>query len=572
MSEKVWSVCFDTSFKERGKLDSNYTNFRKHLEQLGFACNAFAEFPITRKSLAGVDILVFPCPDFAKITPAEIDTLRQWVNEDGGGILMLSHAGGDKGRRSNLSELASQFGMVFENDQVLDKTNNLGVENLPTFSGFSIPHPIIEGVTSICYRAGCSLTNTGIGNTPVISSGMNSDPPETPLILAGEAGEGRVVAIGSYEMFRDKITGGFKHENHAQLATNIINWLKTTKRENIIHKKSAGIPASTPGSYPIQGSNTNVDYSAPSAQEATEMPNFAYTPPTSIPAAGTGNGPRTFTAHVDIKNKDDLVRVMDEFLTSFTAFKARVTEEMETMQANLSALKGAISAAEVQEQNASMPTFNAPKEPIESQLDSIGDALKAASRSESKPVTPSPSASSPSPAGLSPPPGLKPPPGFNPPPAAATPAPQVTPPSAEGLPTLTPLPGKRGQSQPAYSYPSEPAVTETTWSQPEYNPPGSNEIPNYTPPPPEAEIIEPPPLIQPNVAPVVETKEELQAELQSLEKKLVSFGELRVFVQKKFDTGKIDKTQYDKQIKKLESDINKSKYAIDEVKEKLKRM
>ncbi len=101
----------------------------------------------------------------------------------------MSHAGGDKGRRSNLSEIAEQFGMAFENDQVLDKTNNLSVENLPIINSFPTPHPITEGLNSICFRAGCSLTNTGAMNIAVISSNAESEPAQSPLIMAGESGE-----------------------------------------------------------------------------------------------------------------------------------------------------------------------------------------------------------------------------------------------------------------------------------------------------------------------------------------------------------------------------------------------
>lgn len=53
------------------------------------------------------------------------------MNEDGGGLLLLSHAGGDRGRRTNMGELASQFAMLFENDQVLDEFHNFGIDNMP---------------------------------------------------------------------------------------------------------------------------------------------------------------------------------------------------------------------------------------------------------------------------------------------------------------------------------------------------------------------------------------------------------------------------------------------------------
>lgn len=200
-------IAFDTALKPRGRISQNYKTLKTDLENAGFVCFEFAEFPITRANLAPCDILVFACPDFAKIQKDEIDAIKQWVTEDGGGLLMLSHAGGDKGRRSNLSELAEQFSMVFENDQVLDKSTNLGVENLPIINAFPMPHPITEGITSLCFRAGCSLMNTGASNIAVVNSNPESEPSQSALIMAGEVGNGRVVAMGSYEIFWDKMTG-----------------------------------------------------------------------------------------------------------------------------------------------------------------------------------------------------------------------------------------------------------------------------------------------------------------------------------------------------------------------------
>ena len=201
-------IGFDEAHKERGNLSTNFKTLSSMLNENGFTCYSYAEFPIARNNLAPFDILVLACPDNAKFSKQEIDIIVNWVKTEGGGLLMLSHAGGDKGRRSNLSELAEQFGIIFENDQVLDKVNNMGVENLPLISNFGFPHPINEDISSICYRAGCSLTISNMSVTPVVSSSADAEPVESPLILSTEMGEGRIVAVGSYEMFRDKISGG----------------------------------------------------------------------------------------------------------------------------------------------------------------------------------------------------------------------------------------------------------------------------------------------------------------------------------------------------------------------------
>ncbi len=123
-------IAFDVAHKPRGRLDENFTELKDFLNTNGFECYNFLEAPITQSSLKPYDVLVFVCPDFSKISPLEISEIVNWVREDGGGLLLLSHAGGDRGRNSNLSELSQNFGMSFENDQVLDETYNLGMENV----------------------------------------------------------------------------------------------------------------------------------------------------------------------------------------------------------------------------------------------------------------------------------------------------------------------------------------------------------------------------------------------------------------------------------------------------------
>ena len=136
----TYKIAFDVAHKPRGKLDENLTELRDFLNANDFMCYNFLETPITQISLEPFDILVFVCPDFAKISSIEISEINNWVRNDGGGLLLLSHAGGDRGRNSNLSELSQMFGIVFENDQVLDETYNIGMENMPIITAL-IPPP-----------------------------------------------------------------------------------------------------------------------------------------------------------------------------------------------------------------------------------------------------------------------------------------------------------------------------------------------------------------------------------------------------------------------------------------------
>ena len=227
-----YKIAFDVAHKPRGKIDENLTEIRDFLNANDFICYNFLETPITNNSLKPFDILVFVCPDFAKITSMEITEISNWVRNDGGGLLLLSHAGGDRGRNSNLSELSQVFGIVFENDQVLDETYNLGMENMPIITSFIPPHPITNSIGSICYRSGCSLSILG-NSISIISSNETSEPFSSAVVCVSEPDKGRVCAIGSYELFRDRLGGGFSNDEHPNLAYNIFSWLISDYRMDL---------------------------------------------------------------------------------------------------------------------------------------------------------------------------------------------------------------------------------------------------------------------------------------------------------------------------------------------------
>ncbi|TFF99751.1 MAG: hypothetical protein EU540_06250, partial [Promethearchaeota archaeon] len=242
-----YNIAFDLGHKPRGLIDQNYTELRDHLNANDFICYNYLEIPITQESLKSYDILVFVCPDYAKLSQQEIIEIVNWVKEDGGGLLLLSHAGGDRGRNSNLSELSEFFGISFENDQVLDEINNIGIENLPliTANNFIPPHPITNGINEICYRAGCSLNVHG-GAISIISSNETSEPFSCPLVCVFEPENGRICAIGSYELFRDNTGGGFQNDEHAELGLNIFKWLISEYRMELKQHGTVPVAQTTP--------------------------------------------------------------------------------------------------------------------------------------------------------------------------------------------------------------------------------------------------------------------------------------------------------------------------------------
>jgi chromosome segregation ATPase len=53
-----------------------------------------------------------------------------------------------------------------------------------------------------------------------------AEPPKVPVIAIAESGKGRVMCIGSYEIFRRG--GGFKHKGNKTFAENAFKWLSGT--------------------------------------------------------------------------------------------------------------------------------------------------------------------------------------------------------------------------------------------------------------------------------------------------------------------------------------------------------
>ena len=247
-------IAFDAGHKCRGKISENYSDLRAYLESSDLESYNFIDM-ITQETLRPYDILVFACPDFAKINTQEISEIEKWVKYDGGGLLLLSHAGGDRGRNSNLNELSELFGIAFENDQVLDDRSNLGLENLPIIYSptFNPPHPVTNNLDSICYRAGCSLTVVGGGAFAVATSNDTSDPFSSPIICVAEQGNGRICCIGSYELFRNKVGGGLQYDSHSYLAYNVFNWLISDyRREFRDNDTTTSIPSAQSEDYQSQ--------------------------------------------------------------------------------------------------------------------------------------------------------------------------------------------------------------------------------------------------------------------------------------------------------------------------------
>ena len=237
MSGRRKKVFFDQTQNERGRLDTTYSELGELLRDNDFDVEPYTEYMILLKNLKNVDVMVFGCPNSSKIRSQEIDVLRKFVKE-GGGLLLLSLSGGDRGLMNNMSKISEDYGIVFDNTAVKDERNNAGLPTMPIVSDI-VSHPVTEDVTDLLIPSACSLRVSGKAKTIAHTSDM-AEPPKVPIVAIAEEGKGRVMCIGSYEVFRRG--GGLKHKSNKTFAINAFRWLagevKHTKPSSVAREQS----------------------------------------------------------------------------------------------------------------------------------------------------------------------------------------------------------------------------------------------------------------------------------------------------------------------------------------------
>jgi len=120
-----------------------------------------------------------------------------------------------------MSKISNDFGITFENTAVKDERSNAGLPTMPIISDI-VAHPSTEDVTDLLVPSACSLRVTGKAKAIAITSDT-ADPGLAAVIAIAEIGKGRVMALGSYEVFRRG--GGLKHKGNSTFALNAFRWL-----------------------------------------------------------------------------------------------------------------------------------------------------------------------------------------------------------------------------------------------------------------------------------------------------------------------------------------------------------
>jgi hypothetical protein len=149
----------------------------------------------------------------------------------------------------------------------------------------------------------------GSGAFSIADSNETSEPFSCPLVCVTEISNGRVCCIGSYEMFRDKIGGGFQCSDHPSFALNIFKWLLTDYRMEM-------------------RSTINVPTSAPQQVEITSTPDIQ----PEVATSSIQNENRTINIDFSMKisKKSELIELLKIFQNQITTIKTTIDKLIET--------------------------------------------------------------------------------------------------------------------------------------------------------------------------------------------------------------------------------------------------
>ncbi|MHA1785999.1 MAG: hypothetical protein ACTSVY_06150, partial [Candidatus Helarchaeota archaeon] len=185
----------------------------------GIDCIVFPliEYPISYENIQDDDILIIGCPQ-TKFTMQEFDDIERFVL-NGKYLFLISGNLGDSFYNTNLSELARRFDLEFNEDQIEDLEDNLESPSVIRVSDFE--RMIFSNSIKNLIYSGCSI-NILNDSCKIMAKTSSNTIPSTATIAAASA-NGRVFAIGGFNLFIDNSSIGIETANNFEFVLNIFD-------------------------------------------------------------------------------------------------------------------------------------------------------------------------------------------------------------------------------------------------------------------------------------------------------------------------------------------------------------
>jgi hypothetical protein len=237
MQSKV--VLVDLSHGEMLTLDEDFSDFLKLLHNLNFKIEKNDNKDLTKKVLNNIDVLILGNPIDDYFSNIEIKEIVNFVRL-GGSLLLVSEYGADYLQKTNLNDISTHFGFLFEKNLIKEenpKNHNcssiLHIHEFPETDFLNgLREVVIGGTCSLYLKKGASalLETNKLNNWSEIynnsSEEWEKDKEQQHIIAAyAKFGQGKVIALGDIDIFCSDDNIGINSLDNQKFLNNIFSWL-----------------------------------------------------------------------------------------------------------------------------------------------------------------------------------------------------------------------------------------------------------------------------------------------------------------------------------------------------------
>ncbi len=240
------TCCFDYSHSNVLTIEApSYSDFTQFLFGSSIRIGKIEAGFSSLDKLQKYQMIVIGGPRESTFEIEEINVLEEYVKK-GGNLLVISDEGGDFSTSTNLSDLTTKFGFMYNPDVISDSMNYSGNQNRIVVSQIE-PHSTTRGVDQLLISSTCSIhvdelieADENIHITQLAKTGLNSfrkrwngeewieeeDAPRSVLAVAVNYYLGRVVGLTTVSTFSSLSSAyGFMAMDNQKFITNTFNWL-----------------------------------------------------------------------------------------------------------------------------------------------------------------------------------------------------------------------------------------------------------------------------------------------------------------------------------------------------------
>ena len=243
------TILFDLNHSEMLTLDEEFTDFLKLLQNLNLKIKKNENKDLTKKVLEHIDVLVLGNPIDDYFSNIEIKDIVNYVRV-GGNLLLVSEYGADFLQKTNLNEIATNFGFFFEKNLIKEQnSHNQNCSSIIHIQKFP-SNDIVNGLREVIIGGACSLFLKK-GAKPLLQTSVNNiwseiynntseewtkDKEQQHTIAAySNFGQGKVIALGDIDIFCSDDNIGINSLDNQKFLQNVINWLiEPVKRPDVM--------------------------------------------------------------------------------------------------------------------------------------------------------------------------------------------------------------------------------------------------------------------------------------------------------------------------------------------------